>query len=201
MSRHDGKKIDEILLHEGGRITVRYHASLHPRFTVVAAEKDFEGQNLQELLEQAEIHMRGWAALIWEPVIGISTETSLDIHLRYQRFFRTKHKGSWVYRHWKIGNINEEDHGPYQREEHKKTAHRTDGEPGEIERRPILDRILKYTPERWLQVRALDQALEAAMDAVEKKIDGILGDSSEEEFNEFLLKISKGGCPAITFNK
>jgi hypothetical protein len=201
MSRHDGKKIDEILFHEGGRIQIRYHSGHNPRFTVVAAEKDFEGTNLKELMDQAEIHLRGWSSLVWEPVIGIDTEVGSDIRIEYQRFFRTKHKGSLVYRAWKIGDFNEEKHGWYNKDRNKKTADKTEGEPGEIERSPVRGRIVKFTPERWAQMRSLDRAISAAIETVKERLSGILADSSDQDLDGFLKKVSLGGAPAITFNK
>lgn len=182
-----GKKIDEIRLDWDTKLVVRYHASrTDPTFTVEAGDQSFSGHNLKLLIEQATVHVKGWSNLKWEPVISIETEIYSEIQIRYSRLFRSRHKGKDVYRHWKIGEVNEGSFGgSWVGEDKAKTADQLqNGEPGEVMNHRGSGRLLPYTHDRWTQLRELSRMIREAMEKTAEKLSEMLKQKDIDVFLE-----------------
>lgn len=180
-----GKKIGEIEIRWDCKMPIRFHLD-DLSFTVEAGDQSFHGFDLKVLAEKGRIYLNGWSDLKWEPVIAIDTEIYSEIQIGYSRFFRSKHKGQYVYRHWKVGDVNEGNFGSgYGREDEKKTGDRLDGgEPGSVMNGRNNGRILPYTHDRWTQLRELSKKLREAMEKTAQKLSELLKGKDIDSFLE-----------------
>ena len=194
-----GKKIDEIRLDWDTKLVVRYHASRNnPEFTVEAADTSFSGHNLKLLIEQATVHVEGWSKLKWDPIIAIETEI-YDMEIRFERLFRSKHRGKAVYRRWRVGEENETGYNGFNSEQKMRgTADSSVGEPGGVDRQP-RGRVVPYTPERWDQLRTLRRMVNEAVETAKRKVTDILEKSSDGSLDTFLKQVSSGNVSALPF--
>lgn len=170
-----GKKIGEVEIRWDLKMPIRFHLD-DLSFTIEAGDQSFHGYDLRVLAEKGRVYLNGWTDLKWEPVISIDTEIYSEIQIGYSRFFRSKHKGQNVYRHWKVGDVNEGGFGTRYRDENKaETADRLDGgEPGDILNHRERGRIVPYTHDRWTQLRELSRKLREAMDRTAEKLSEML---------------------------
>jgi hypothetical protein len=194
-----GKKIDDIPLRRyewnSPTMAVRYHAD-HNDFTLEAGDKKFRGDNLKTLIDEGRLYMNGWADLAWEPVIAIDTQVSDDFSFTYERLFRAKHKGSHVYRRWKVGEVVEDSFGRWKRSEKSDTAGSQDGVPGPIDKPSSGARVIPYTSARWQQLRALDKALGDAVEKATSRLSELL---DTKDLDLFLSGVGSG-TPGILFD-
>lgn len=169
-----GKKIGEVEIRWDLKMPIRFHQD-DLSFTVEAGDKSFHGFDLRDLAEKGKVYLNGWADLKWEPVIRISTEVYSELSFSYERMFRSKHKGQDVYRHWKVGDVNESEFGSRFRDDEHKTGDRLDGgEPGAVTNCRGDGRILPYTHDLWTQLRAFSKMLKDAMEQATGKLSEIL---------------------------
>lgn len=194
-----GKKIDEIKLiayeWNSPTMVVRYHADRND-FTLEAGDKKFRGDNLKTLIDEGRLYMNGWSELTWVSVIVIDTQVSDDFSFTYERLFQAKHKGSDIYRRWKVGETVEDSFGRWKRSEKSDTANSLDGVPGPIDKPSSGARIIKYTTARWQQLRVLDKYLGDAVEKATSRLSDLL---DAKDLDLFLSEVGSG-TPGILFS-
>lgn len=180
MSTEQGKKIDEIRIEWDSYLVVRYHAD-DLSFTVEAGDARFKGPDIKDLVEKGRVHLNGWSKLKWDHVIMVGTAVYRELAISYQRCFRSKHRNKFVYRHWRIGKENEHVFGGIGREPETGDV-MEGGEPGEVMSSTRGERVVPYTPERWMRLRELSKKLNVAMEDAAKRLSKILKDDDLDTF-------------------
>lgn len=193
MSTEQGKKFDEIRIDFQTKMFLRWHAD-DMTFTVEAGDASFHGPNVKDLIDKGRVHLSGWDKVKWEPVISVSTDIYSDMSLTYERCFRGKHKGKFVFRQWKMNGENEHCFGRIGRG--PETGDVMDpAEPGGVMNR-ACGRVLPYTPERWIRIRTLAKMLNQAVEDAAKKLSELL---QQEDLDLFLENVGGGSMPKLVF--
>lgn len=194
MSTEQGKKFDEIRIDFQTKMFLRWHAD-DMTFTVEAGDAKFHGPVLKDLIEQGRVHLAGWDKVKWEPVIAVSTEIYSEMVLSYERCFRGKHKGKFVFRQWKMNGQNEHSFGRIGRDPESGDVLGA-AEPGDVMNR-ACGRVIPYTPERWMRIRALAKMLAKAVEDAASKLSELL---KQEDLDAFLENAGGGSMPKLVFD-
>lgn len=194
MSTEQGKKFDEIRIDFQTKMFLRWHAD-DMSFTVEAGDAKFHGANLKDLIEQGRVHLAGWDKVKWEPVISVSTDIYSDMSLTYERCYRGKHKGKFVFRKWKMNGENEPCFGRVGPDADTGDV-MVASEPGDVMSR-ACGRVLPYTPERWTRIRNLAKMLAKAVEDASAKLSEML---KQDDLDVFLENAGGGSMPKLVFD-
>jgi len=154
----------------------------------------FEGDTARELMNQADMFVRGQLKVEWQPMIVIETEP-YNFELDYYRAFHAVVNRRVFWRYWDVRGVSERGSRSH---DFKETADIMEGNPGELrsayDSPKITHRTIPYTAERWRALRALDQNLKETLVKIKERLTEIL---STANLDRDLVKMAT--TPALLF--
>lgn len=164
-----GKTIDTLRV-DGHEAVLRMNTRTH-EFTLHVEGHEFKGHNPSDLIQQAEVVVRGHSKLDWKPFILVKTE-AYNFEMEYERAYRAMDGKKEIWRRWHVNGGNEWTSRHRGSEE---TAQILEGKPGDVRPAPNLGwRQVPYTPERWEAIRTLDKSIQTLIEQAKAKLETIL---------------------------